>query len=352
MMTVACCPYDNDQAQEMLLPKTTGDPVPAEVEDHLRDCSLCRERLTRLQAEVSTMRDMFRTGSLSIVKTPTPTGRTDEWGAFGPYRVVGKLGPEGTAETYRAVHAVLGQEVVLKIGPRAVARSSLLYDRLVAEARRLAEINDPGVARVYNLEFFQERPCMVREYVPGRSLEDYLSDEAPSSQRVASLVAALARTLGRLHRQGAVHQTIHPRNVVIDEDNKPHLLDCGSARLRSLWDAQAEKLASGDARGDIFALGAMLFSLLLGKPFAQVQRNPSTLRRANAPRRLKAICWKALAVSSAGQYASADELADDLESHERGSGKHRWLTRWLPAAVLLAGLLAAIGWLWSALAGW
>src|SRR5262249_39835795 len=159
---------------------------------------------------------------------------------------------------------------------------------LVAEGRLLAELDHPNLARVYDLDFHQDRAFLVMEYVRGRSLDQYAKQEPLTPPRAAGLVAQGARALALLHRRGVLHLDIKPRNIVMDEAGRPRLIDFGLARLRHAWAAERDEadqiggtvpyMAPEQARGqsaglgprsDVFGLGATLYFLLVGRaPFA------------------------------------------------------------------------------------
>src|SRR5262249_36951724 len=162
----------------------------------------------------------------------------------------------------------------------------------------------------------------------------------------AALVARAARAVAAAHRRGVTHQDLKPRNILVDEARQPRVIDFGLARLRHAWRDEhvPDGLVSGtiaylspeQARGgnsragprtDVFALGAVLYYLLVGRaPFAgdgfddslararQGAFDRGALRRPGVPRRLEAICLRAMAAEPEGRYATADELAADLEA--------------------------------------
>jgi hypothetical protein len=211
------------------------------------------------------------------------------------------------------------------------------------------------------------------EYVRGRNLEQYAQQRRLRPRQAAALVARLARALAVAHRRGVVHLDLKPGNIMVDEAGQPRIIDFGLAQFRHGWrgDDAAEVsggtpafMAPEQARGeqvgpasDIFALGSVLYTLLVGKPpfrgknvqevLGQARRGDfdrTALRTAGVPRRLERICLRAMATDPAGRHAQSEDLAADLESYLRRP-------RLLAYAAVAAGLIVAavVGWWhWSA----
>jgi tRNA A-37 threonylcarbamoyl transferase component Bud32 len=304
--------------------------------------------------------------SSEVAEPATPGG--SGW-SIGRYVVLARLDEGGQAVVYRVMHPALGREYVLKWSRRAAVLGREESDRLVAEGRLLAALDHPNLVRVVDLDVCDGRPFLVMESVPGLSLQQHAAQHPLTPRRAAALVAELARGAGYLHRRGIVHQDIKPRNVLIDEDGRPRLIDLGLARLQHAWsDApngpsggtlayMAPEQAEGRADRvkpwtDVFGLGAVLYELLTGRPPYQAD-NAADLetqarearvippRRLNrrVPRALERVCLKALARVPEDRYPSADHLDRALR---------RCLRRRTVVAVGLAaaGAVALASWAW------
>ncbi|MBI4600447.1 MAG: protein kinase [Planctomycetes bacterium] len=355
----AACPAESD-----LLPLATGDELLAEtkgrLESHVAGCPTCRDRLERMRSSVRDLRGL---------EGPAPGPAADEHpAAIGKYRVVGLLGKGGQAEVYRVVHPALEKELVLKLARRRTVDDPSLRSRLAEEGKLLAGLDHPALARVYDLDLHDGRPFLVLEFVRGRSLAQVAREETLTHRRAARLVAELARALGAAHRRGVVHQDLKPENIVIDAEGRPRVIDFGLARFRHAWAPGGEEpgtvsgtvqyMAPEQARGeterigprsDVFALGAVLYSLLAGKaPFeAETPRAPleraqrcdfdrAVLRARGVPRRLERTCLKAMEARPEDRHARAEELAAELESFAR--------RRWLAVVACALVCLAAMAW--------
>jgi hypothetical protein len=298
---------------------------------------------------------------------PPPVG--DEMPAFiGKYRVVQLLGRGGQGEVFRAVHPVLGRDVVIKRPLAGV--SSHAAAKLIDEARVLVSLRDPGVVAVLDLDMADGRPFVVFEYVEGRTLSDVLREDRRGYRWLAGVAADLAETLHRCHQQGVQHLDVKPANVLIDRAGRPRLLDFGLATLAPVWGdgVAAQRGARGtpgymapeQAAGqgnlgpwtDVFGLGAILYQGLSGHPpyhgndlrevltlASRAEQTPVRQVNPRAPAALARLCKKAMAREPRERHPSARALAVELRA---------WLRRrWIGAAV--AGVLAV---LLVALAGW
>ena len=199
--------------------------------------------------------------------------------AIARYVVLARLDEGGEALLYRVLHAELGKPFVLKLSRRPIAAGN----GLAAQGRLLAELDHPRLVKVVDLDVHEGRPFLVMEYVPGLNLGQYAAQRRPDARRAAALVADLARTVAFLHRRGIIHQDIKPRNILIDESDRPRLIDFGQAQLRHAWSETREGTSGGTpaymapeqadgrddritTRTDVFGLGAVLYELLTGRP--------------------------------------------------------------------------------------
>lgn len=295
---------------------------------------------------------------------------------LGKYPIVAPLGQGGQARIFRALHPTLHKDVVLKLSRTPFAGSRQERDCLVQEGRLLAQLDHPHLARVHDLDFYQGYVYLVMEYIPGRTLSQWLQQQKPDPAQAARLLAQVARALAVAHNQGVTHCDLTPRNVLVDAQGLPHVIDFGLARLRHAWGEKPEDpesisgtlpfLSPEQARGqadqigprtDLFALGAVLYFALTGKPLYQGADWPQTLEMARRcaydrqalhapaiPKPLARLCLRLLAEDPAQRPASADALADELEAFARPSPHKRQLYLTLGAAALLLALVLAWGW--------
>jgi serine/threonine-protein kinase len=309
------------------------------------------------------------------------------------YEVEAVLGRGGMGVVYRARHLRLNRPVALKMllagdyaGPHERAR----FQR---EAEAVAGLRHENIVQVYDVGDHDGRPYFTMELVQGGSLADKLAGAPQPAREAASLVATLAEAVRVAHQGGIVHRDLKPANVLLTADGTPKISDFGLARRLQTGERLTQSgamlgtpgyMAPEQARGrtqaqgppvDIYALGAILYELLTGRPpfrgetaadtvlqvIAQDPVPPSRLN-ARVPRDLETICLKCLHKEPSRRYASAAALAGDLrcflqgeaiaarpegrlERFVRGVRRRPALAVGLTAAVLLATALLGGG-LW------
>jgi tetratricopeptide (TPR) repeat protein len=322
------------------------------------------------------------------------------------YEVLEELGHGGMGVVYKARQAGLNRLVALKMirpGRRVDAQE---VARLRTEAEAVARLQHPNIVQVFEVGEAGGRPYFSLEFVPGGSLAQHLGGTPLPAQPAAQLVETLARAVHYAHQRGVVHRDLKPANILISGEWRgaggdssfretmnqqaplatPKVTDFGLAKYLDNDASQTETgmvvgtpsyMAPEQAWGksklrpvgppvDIYALGAILYELLTGRPpfkgespvdtLQQVVSQepvPPTSLHAKVPRDLETICLKCLEKDPAKRYPSAEALADDLGRWLRGEpirarpvGRAEKLWRWcrrnpVPAA-LAAGLALAL----------
>ena len=304
------------------------------------------------------------------------------WPAVPGYEIVRLLGRGGMGVVYQARHVRLHRLVALKT--LAAAQDDPVQEaRFQREAETAARLQHPNIAQVYEVGEHEGRPYFVLEFLGGGSLSDKLSGTPQPPGRAAELVLTLAHAMHYAHQQGVVHRDLKPANVLLAEDGTPKITDFGLAKNLDLDHEQtrsgavvgtpsymAPEQAAGSTRqvgpaADIYALGAILYELLTGHPpfkgatvletLEQVRsEEPVPPRRLQnkVPRDLETVCLTCLRKEPAKRYASAEELARDLERFLAGEpiearpvGQVERLVRWAarrPALAAVYGLLPLV----------
>jgi serine/threonine protein kinase len=211
--------------------------------------------------------------------------RIDPGSAVGPYIVERRLAQGGMSVLYVAHEPESGQKLVLKVLPEELATSSSRA-RLQREARALASLDHPGIVRIHGFGDHEGAPWIAMEYVEGTDLKRVLGERGPIPQLVAlGWVVQAADALVAAHDAGVIHRDLKPSNLLLGADDHITLVDFGIAKRRQ--DATAgdvltsaremlgtpaylspEQLEHGlaDERSDVWALGCVLFELVVGAP--------------------------------------------------------------------------------------
>jgi serine/threonine protein kinase len=200
------------------------------------------------------------------------------------YEILGELGRGGMGIVYQARHLRLNRIVALKM-VRAVPH---LRDRdlvrFKAEAEALARMQHPNVVQVYEVGEHDGHPFLALEFVAGGSLDKKLGGKPLPVREAAALVQILARAVQKVHEQGTLHRDLKPANVLLAADGTPKITDFGLAKRLdedagvaatgmvlgtpsyvAPEQAQGQKETIGPAI-DVYALGAVLYELLTGRP--------------------------------------------------------------------------------------
>ncbi|WP_327392919.1 bifunctional serine/threonine-protein kinase/ABC transporter substrate-binding protein [Streptomyces sp. NBC_01186] len=209
----------------------------------------------------------------------------------GRYELVDKLGAGGMGEVWRARDGDLGREVALKLfsPPQDVQgeeRTELL-GRFRREARAAAALDSPHIATIHDHGAHDGTPYLVMELIEGRSLEQVLRDDGRVPVRQAlDWAAQICRGLGTAHAAGVVHRDIKPANIIVRPDGTAVVLDFGIAKFQEAVEAESKltrtghmplgsvlymaperfRMEPGDGREDLYALGCVLYELLIGRP--------------------------------------------------------------------------------------
>jgi serine/threonine-protein kinase len=201
----------------------------------------------------------------------------------GEYRVVDFLGAGGMGEVYRAEHSKIGRVAAVKVLSQAT-NSGGFVERFFNEARIQASLQHPNIATLYDFLEVGGQPCIIMEYVDGQSLSERIQSygQLPLSETIF-IFQAVVEAIDYIHRHGIIHRDIKSNNIKISSSGQVKLLDFGIAKgqmspgltevgsvIGTLMYLSPEHLKGGtsDARGDIWALGVLLYEMVTGRmPF-------------------------------------------------------------------------------------
>jgi hypothetical protein len=252
--------------------------------------------------------------------------------------------------------------------------------RFQTEARAVARLQHPNIVQVHEVDEHRGAPFFSMEFCGGGSLARKLAGTPLEPRAAATLIERLARAMQAAHQAQVIHRDLKPANVLLAEDGTPKVSDFGLAKLMDqAGQATAEaplgtpsymapEQAAGRVRevgpsADVYALGAILYECLTGRPpfkgatvldtLDQVRTRepvPPSQLQPKVPRDLETICLKCLQKEPHKRYASAEALAEDLRRFGAGEpvvarplGRMGRAAKWVrrrPAQAALLGLTA------------
>lgn len=300
---------------------------------------------------------------------------------FGKYELIGEVGRGGMGVVYKARHKELDRIVAIKMILASHLASADQVERFYAEARAAARIRSPNIVGIHDVGQTHGQHYFAMDYVDGPSLAQALRKGPLDPELAAGYVLVVARAVADLHAHGIIHRDLKPSNVLVDSSGRPCVTDFGLAKMLGADGKMTRTgaivgtpgyMAPEQAAGktgvitplsDVYSLGAILFELMTGRPpffgetpldtLVQVLEGepPRPCRlRPEIPKALERICLKCLEREPTERYASALDLARDLDHFLRGeqldareSGIWDHGRRWVRRQPALAARLGTMG---------
>jgi len=351
---------------------------------------------------------------MASVDSDSPALPSETLRAFGRFELLEELGRGGMGVVYRARQRDLDRVVAVKMILVNRLASAADIRRFYQEAKAAGRLAHPHIVGIHEVGEVHGQHYFSMDCIDGPSLADLLAQGPAASndsfvdlrqsglsfeatdarqkaagrdalltfEQVARVLRDVSRAVGYLHSHGIIHRDLKPSNILLSANGQPYLTDFGLAKchvpegdrtgsgaivgtpLYMSPEQAAGKNALVGPASDIYSLGAILYQALTGtvphrgsSPMQTIVRvietEPELPRAANpdAPRELEAICLKCLEKNPAERYASAEDLAEDLERFLRGepvqarsSGVVHRFRRWIRREPALASR-------WAALAG-
>ena len=276
------------------------------------------------------------------------------WPEFtgGRYEVVREIGRGGMGTVYLGRDTALQREVAIKVS-NGVSAGGALEERMRLEAQFVASLEHPGIVPIHDAGALADgRLFTVMKLVRGVTLGAHLQEVRAPADRLL-LFERICEPVAFAHAHGMVHRDLKPSNIMIGAFGEVLVMDWGVAKrlggrgengekglvvgtVGYMAPEQAAGRSDVDGRADVHALGAILFGMLSGlEPDAHAAA--TVARRTELPKRLRAICARALAPDPAARYADAGALADDLARLRGGLPVAAYPETMLDRAARLAG---------------
>jgi WD40 repeat protein len=412
------CP-SGEQLREFL-EERLEDALRDSIEKHAEGCINCQHRLAELsgptfaapapklaehEPDEAFLRRLKQGSSAHLGLGSTPLA-----GPVSPaappsvpgYEILHELGRGGMGIVYKARQLSLGRLVALKMILAGASASAADRKRFRAEAEAVARLQFPSIVQIYEVGESAGHPFFSMEFVDGPSLAKRLAGKPLPTGDAAALVETLARAVHYAHERGVIHRDLKPSNILLASGgvvssewsshsplthsllttHQPKIADFGLAKqlgsdagqthtgaVLGTPDYISPEQAAGAKKvgpaADIYALGAILYECLTGRPpfrndtpldtllqVATQEPVPPSRLRPKLPRDLETICLKCLEKEPRARYATAGDLADDLRRFIEGRpiaarpiGRAGRLWRWArrnPVTAALTGAVAAL----------
>ncbi len=267
----------------------------------------------------------------------------------GEYELLQELGRGGMGVVFKAQQVKLNRTVAVKMILSGRMASEAELQRFYSEARSVAQLRHPNIVSIYDVQEFEGHHYFSMDFIEGCTLEDIAEKSALTENQIARYVNLIAEAVEYAHQNGILHRDLKPANVLVDADDQPHVTDFGLAKqleedsgitiagtILGTPSFMSPEQAKGlnDQLGpacDIYALGAMLYVLITGKPPFRGKTSAETIsmvineepwpvrsRKPSTSRALATICEKCLRKNPDERYQSAQEVAVELERFLRG----------------------------------
>ncbi len=277
-------------------------------------------------------------------------------GRIGPYELLEEIGRGGQGVVYKARQPRTGRLIAIKRVSAGVFATPRMRSRFEREIEAASSLDHPGIVTVYGSEVVDQQPVLAMQWIDGLPIDRWAAGAAGIRKpvhEILSVFVAVCEAVQHAHQRGVIHRDLKPSNILVDAEDRPHVLDFGLARLEAsaLVAGESGSLSmthSGeflgtlayaapeqtyadprliDVRTDVYALGAVLHELLTGLPLRpageEISRCLEIIRHGTPPRpsslnpsvsrEADAIVLKALEKDKDRRYASVEDFRRDVE---------------------------------------
>lgn len=330
-------------------------------------------RVEELNAPVQSTSSSLSASVPGPLNSPSPE-------RIGDYEIIQEIARGGMGVVYKARQISLNRVVALKMIQSVRLADETAVRRFRTEAAAAAKLRHPHIVPIYEVGQEGGQHFYSMAFVPGTTLAQRLEGTPLPANLAARYLRTIADAIHYAHEHSVLHRDIKPGNVLIDDDDEPHVTDFGLAKL---MDGDSSLTITGVAFGspsymapeqaqarhrdmnagsDVYSLGAMLYEMLTGRPpfrgitplqtarmVCETEPVSPRLLNPSTPLDLETICLKCLQKEPARRYQTAQELAEELQRFERGEpvqarpiGRTEKATRWCRRNPMLATMILAV----------
>jgi tRNA A-37 threonylcarbamoyl transferase component Bud32 len=272
---------------------------------------------------------------------------------FGDFELLEEIARGGMGVVWKARQTSLNRDVALKMIRAGALASPEEVQRFLREAEAAANLQHPNIVAIHEVGQHDGQHYFTMDYVAGRDLGALVEDGPLSPNQAAGYVKIIAEAIHFAHQRGILHRDLKPQNVLIDAADQPRITDFGLAKIMkdgsrltqsgaimgspSYMPPEQAAGRHGDLgpASDVYALGAMLYELLTGRPpfrgatvldtlLEVIEAEPVGPRRlkADIPPNLETICLKCLEKAPSARYPTARALSEELDRYLKGEPIH------------------------------
>jgi len=258
------------------------------------------------------------------------------------YKILAKLGEGGMGVVYKAQDTKLDRPVALKFLPAHLLGNEEVRKRFHREAKSAAALSHPNVCTVFEIDEADDQTFIAMELIEGESLDEKIARGPLPLDEALAIAQQIAEGLQAAHDRGVIHRDVKPENILVDPKGHVTIMDFGLAQLQqasrltkadqtlgttTYMSPEQAQGAEVDHRTDVWALGVVLYEMLVGeRPFKgeydsailysvlNEQPEPITALRTGVPMELEICVGKCLAKGAADRYQNASDLIVDLRT--------------------------------------
>src|SRR5262249_24362349 len=287
------------------------------------------------------------------------------------YELVQEIGRGGMGIVYKAHQKSLNRVVAIKTLLAHHFTHPAILQRFLGEARASAGLTHPNIVKVFQVGECSAGHFFAMEFIDGRTLKEILQERTAPIPWSVALTAVVAEAIHHAHQEGIIHRDLKPSNIMIDRFRRPVVMDFGLAKyidkpssITQLGvivgtpaymspEQAGEEITEIGPASDIYSLGAILYTLLTGRPPFQEKTSlatvvkvassemppPPSVFRKDVPLQLDEICMKCLNKNPSDRYVNAKALADQLSQFRndlKQKASSMSFRRTLPSVILIA----------------
>ncbi|CAK0769373.1 eukaryotic-like serine/threonine-protein kinase [Gammaproteobacteria bacterium] len=262
---------------------------------------------------------------------------------IGRFRILRELGKGSQGVVYLAQDPQLQRNVAIKTLRLQFTQLKEQQTMLLQEARTVSRLSHPNIIPIYEAGEFDGRPYLVFEFVDGLSLKEYLKKNGPLPiSRSLGMISQILAGIANAHENHILHGDLSPRNIIVDRNGTPRIMDFGIARFigsrqdptLGMWGSltymSPEHFNNSPLteKSDIFALGLILFEMLINQPVIQGDNDyaiinaianhpiePPSVRNSALDKALDDIVMRALEKEPGARYADAGAMRKTIEDY-------------------------------------